>query len=53
MKIGDRVEVIAVRVSLPPGWAHERVFPVAGIDNGLLELHMGEVVCEEAYMHSI
>jgi len=30
-----------------------RVFPIAGIDNGLLELHVGEVVGEENYMHSI
>jgi hypothetical protein len=42
-----------VRVSLPPGRAHERVFPVAGIDNGLLELYVGEAAGEEAYMHSI
>jgi hypothetical protein len=30
-----------------------RVFPIAGINNGLLELHVGEVVGEENYMHSI
>jgi hypothetical protein len=30
-----------------------RVFPIAGTDNGLLELHVGEVVGEESYMHSI
>jgi len=31
-----------------------RTFPIADIDgNGLLELHVGEVVCENSYMHSI
>jgi predicted transcriptional regulator len=61
MKIGDRVEVVAVPGSLPSGMGTQalfeacvdRVFPIAGIDNGLLELHVGEVVGEENYMHSI
>ena len=61
MKIGDRVEVVAVPGSLPSGMGTQalfeacvgRVFPIAGIDNGLLELQVGEVVGEEAYMHSI
>ena len=62
MKIGDYVEVIAVPRSLPSGMGTQalfeacvsRVFPIAGIDdNGLLELHVGEVVGEENYMHSI
>jgi hypothetical protein len=44
MKIGDRVEVIAVPA---------RVFPVAGIDTVLQELHVGEIVGERSYMHSI
>jgi hypothetical protein len=60
MKIGDRVEVVAVPGSLPSGMGTQalfeacvgRAFPIAGIDNGLLELH-GEVVGEENYMHSI
>lgn len=30
-----------------------RVFPIAGIDNGLLELQVGEVVDEKNYMRSI
>jgi hypothetical protein len=30
-----------------------RVFPVAGLDKGFVELHVGEVVGEESYMHSI
>jgi hypothetical protein len=30
-----------------------RVFPIAGIDNELLERHVGEVVGEENYTHSI
>ena len=62
VKIGDRVEVVAVPESLPSGMETQalfeacvgRVFPVEGIDNnGLLELHVGEVVGEPSYMHSI
>lgn len=61
MKIGDRVEVIAVPKSLPSGMGTQalfeacvgRIFPIAGIDNGLLELHVGEAIGEETYMHSI
>jgi|SRR6266850_1456089 hypothetical protein len=62
MKIGDRVEVVAVPESLPSGMGTQalfaacvgRVFPIEGIDdNGLLQLHVGEVVGEESYMHSI
>jgi hypothetical protein len=30
-----------------------RVFPVVGVANGLLELHVGEVAGEPAFMHSI
>jgi hypothetical protein len=61
MKIGERVEVIAVPTSLPSGMGIQalfgacvgRVFSIAGTDNGLLELHVGEVVGERSYMHSI
>jgi hypothetical protein len=61
MKIGDRVEVVAVPGSLPSGMGTQalfeacvgRVFPVVGIENGLLELEVGEVVDEESFMHSI
>jgi hypothetical protein len=62
MKIGDRVEVLSVPGSLPSGMGTQelfaacvgRVFPIEGIeDNGLLELHVGKVVGEESYMHSI
>ncbi|MEH2499243.1 hypothetical protein V1294_005722 [Bradyrhizobium sp. AZCC 1678] len=61
MKIGDQVEVVAVPGSLPSGMGTQalfeacmgRIFPIAGIDNGFLELHVGEVVGEESYMHSI
>jgi hypothetical protein len=57
MKIGDRVEVVAVPGSLPSGMGTQalfeacvgRVFPIAGIDNGLLELHVGQAVGEENY----
>jgi len=30
-----------------------RIFPIARIENGLLERRVGEVVGEEAYLHSI
>jgi hypothetical protein len=62
MQIGDRVEVIAIPKNLPSGMGTQalfqkcvgQVFPVRGIDeNGLLELHVGEVVGEASYMHSI
>jgi hypothetical protein len=62
MKIGDRVEVVAEPGSLPSGMGTRelfeacvgRVFLIRGIDeNGFLELHVGEVVGEESYMHSI
>jgi hypothetical protein len=61
MKIGDRVKIVAVPASLPSGMGTQelfeacvgRVFPIMGIDNGLLELHVGEAACEESYMHSI
>lgn len=62
MKIGDRVEVVSVPLSLPSGMGTQalfeacvgRVFPIAGIDdNGLLELNVGEVVGEESYIHTI
>jgi hypothetical protein len=58
MKIGHQGEVIAVPGSLPSGMGIQAlfeayggcVFPIAGIDNGFLEL---QVVGEESYMHSI
>ena len=62
MKTGDRVEVVAVPASLPAGMGTQalfeacmgRIFPISAIDeNGLLELHVGEVVGEKNYMHSI
>lgn len=62
MKIGNRVEVVAVPRSLPSGMGTQalfeacvgRVFPIADIDdNGLLELHVGEVVGQDSYLHSI
>ena len=61
MKIGDPVKIIAVPKSLPSGMGTQalfeacvgRIFPIEGFDNNLLELHVGEVIGEEAYMHSI
>ena len=55
MKIGDQVEVVAIPASLPSGMSTQalfeacvgRVFPIAGIDNGFLKLHVGEIVGEE------
>ena len=62
MKVGDRIEVVAVPESLPSGMGTQelfeacvgRIFPIRGFDeNGLLELEVGEVVGEKSYMHSI
>ena len=63
MKVGDRVRM----TGLPPGLQDKgmgtkklfelcrgRVFPIIDFDDyGLLELHVGEVVGEPDYMHSI
>ena len=59
--IGDRVEVIAVPDRLPPGMGTRalfeacvgRTFAVVGVENGLLELEVGDVVGEQKFMHSI
>jgi hypothetical protein len=61
MKIGDQVEIVALPASLPQGMGTQQlfeacvghIFPIAGIDNGLLELHVGEIVGEASYMHAI
>jgi hypothetical protein len=63
MNIGDRVKVMAV----PPGLYNDgvlntkslleaclgRQFPVIAIEQGLLELHVGELNGQPAYLHSI
>ena len=63
MKIGDFVRV----VKIPAGLRDDgdlrtkslfdlclgRVFPIAGMQDGLIELHVGEVVAEPAFIHSI
>ena len=63
MKAGDKVRI----TGLPPGLQDNemrtkeilelclgRVFPIVDFDDyGLLELHVGEVVGEPDYMHSI
>lgn len=59
--IGDRVEVIAVPAHLPPGMGTRalfeacvgRTFAVVSVENGLLELEVGEVVGEQNSMHSL
>lgn len=65
MKIGDKVRVARLPQQLPQREADDlrtrqifelcvgRVFPVVGLVNGLIELEVGEVVGERAYMHSI
>lgn len=61
MNVGDLVEVVAVPKSLPSGMGTTklfeacvgRVFPIAAIDKGFLELHVGEVVGELSFKESI
>jgi hypothetical protein len=65
LKIGDLVRVVRVpgRLPEPKGDGLQtrrifqlcvgRVFPVVGFSNGLIELHVGEVVGEPAYIHSV
>jgi hypothetical protein len=65
MKIGDNVKVVAIPGRLPGEvrtifeLCMGREFPVFGIvpvpeiDSQLLELHVGEVVGQPDYMHSI
>lgn len=63
MKVGDLVRVVKV----PPGLRDSqdlqtralfelclgRIFPIADIQDKLIELHVGETVAEPSYMHSI
>ena len=61
MKIGDLVVVTGVPSALPDGMGTRelfekclgRTFPIAGFENGLVELQVGEVLGEPSYMHSI
>jgi len=61
MNIGDFVEIVSVPTVLPQGMGTcelfeacvGRVVPIAGVASGLLELHVGEVVGEKSFMHSI
>ena len=62
MKIGDQVCVIGIPDDLPDNDMRTRevfdrcvgrVFSVVGIQVGQLELEVGEVIGEAAYMHSI
>ena len=61
MKIGDRVEVVAIPEALPEDMETRalfmrclgRHFPIADLKGRLVELEVGEVVQEPSYMHSI
>jgi hypothetical protein len=61
MKIGDLVVITGVPSALPDGMGTRelfekclgRTFPIAGFENGLVELQVGEVLGEPSYMHSI
>ncbi|MCA1398397.1 MULTISPECIES: hypothetical protein [Bradyrhizobium] len=61
MKIGDRVEVVAIPDALPEDMGTRtlltrclgRHFPIVDLKGDLVELEVGEVVEESSYMHSI
>lgn len=62
MKIGDKIRVIKIPGALPDDELGtkslferclNRTFPVVGLRDQLLELHVGEIVGEPSYMHSI
>jgi hypothetical protein len=61
MKIGDRVEVVAIPEGLPETMGTRalfqscigRVFPIVGLKEHLVELQVGELVGQPSYMHSI
>ena len=61
MKIGDLVVITGVPSALPDGMGTRelfemclgRTFAIAGFENGLVELEVGEVLGEPSYMHSI
>ena len=62
MKLGDRVRIIKIPSNLPDDDMRTkelferclgRTFAVVGHQGGLLELEVGQVLGEKAYMHSI
>lgn len=65
MKVGDKVRVMRLPERLPPADGDDlntrrifelclgRVFPVAGLSSGLIELEVGDVIGQPAYMQSI
>ncbi|MGY4197078.1 hypothetical protein ACVIM9_006419 [Bradyrhizobium sp. USDA 4520] len=61
MKIGDRVEVVAIPDALPEYTGTRtfftrclgRHFPTVDLKGELVELEVGEVVDESSYMYSI
>ena len=61
MNIGDLVVITGIPSTLPDGMGTRelfakclgRTFAIAGFDNGLVELQVGEVLGERSYMHSI
>ncbi len=61
MKIGDTVKVIKIPSDLPPDkalhtlfrGALNKSFKIAGFDDDLVELHVGEAFGEAAHKHRI
>lgn len=65
MQVGEKVRVVRLPERLPTAGGDDletrrifelclgREFPIVGVLNGLIELEVGEVVGEPAYMHSI
>jgi hypothetical protein len=61
MKVGDRVQIVALPKVLPEGMGTRElfeacfghVFPIIDIEGKLMELHVGETVGEPSYMHAI
>ena len=62
MKIGDKVRVMKVPDSVPPDNKQlltlfrgciGKTFPIVKIDDGLVELHVGEVFGKPAEFHQI
>lgn len=62
MKLGEMVRVVGLPGDLEDNELDTKrifelclgkVFPIAGFDKGFVELHVGEVVGEPAYIHMI
>lgn len=62
MQIGDKVEIVTIPADLPENDLKTRslfkacvgrTFPIVGVQGHLLELEVGQVLGQEACMHSI